>query len=199
MIYGYARVSTKGQASNGNSLEDQEKLLTESGCTKIVVEQFTGTKIDRPKFDALIESLQAGDTLKVTKLDRFARTAGDGILLIRLLIDKGVSVHILNMGLIDDTPTGKLMVTMLMGFAEFERDMIVERTQAGKAIAKTKNGYHEGRPKTDSKRLAHAVDLIKSGMTYKMAVESTGLSKSTIIRAVRIDRASRISVDLLAK
>ena len=191
MIYGYARVSTKGQAANGNSLEDQQKLLEDSGCTDIVVEQFTGTTTHRPKFDTLIEKLQTGDTLKVTKLDRFARTAGEGSILVKSLLERGISVHILNMGLIDNTATGRLMMNVLLSFAEFERDMIVERTQAGKAIARTKEGYHEGRPKTDSKRLAHAVSLIEGGTTYKQAVEMTGLSKSTIIRAVREYRAGR--------
>ena len=189
MIYGYARVSTKGQALNGNSLTDQEQALKNSGCTDIVVEQFTGTTTHRPKFDSLIDSLKAGDTLKITKMDRFARTAGEGSLLVKSLMERGVTVHILNMMLVDNTPAGRLMMNVLLSFAEFERDMIVERTQAGKAIAKTKAGYHEGRPKTDKKRLDHAVGLIDSGMTYKQAVEVTGLSKSTIIRAVRLSRA----------
>ena len=146
MIYGYARVSTDGQARDGNSLNSQVNDLVAAGCEQVLTEHYTGTKMDRPVFTELMNKLQAGDRLVVVKLDRFARTAAGGIECIRSLLDKGVSVHILNMGLIDNTPTGKLMVTMLLAFAEFERDMIVERTMTGKAIAKANNpAYREGR------------------------------------------------------
>lgn len=146
MIYGYARVSTDGQARDGNSLNGQVNDLVAAGCEQVLTEHYTGTKMDRPVFTELMNKLQAGDRLVVVKLDRFARTAAGGIECIRSLLDKGVSVHILNMGLIDNTPTGKLMVTMLLAFAEFERDMIVERTMTGKAIAKANNpAYREGR------------------------------------------------------
>ena len=146
MIYGYARVSTKGQDMYGNSLKDQEAKLREAGCETIFHDSYTGTKMDRPEFTRLLNILKAGDRLVVTKLDRFARTASGGIETIRGLLDRGVAVHILNMGLIDNTPTGRLMVTMLLAFAEFERDMIVERTQAGKEVARTsKPGWREGR------------------------------------------------------
>lgn len=72
----------------------------------------------------------------VTKLDRIARSATQGIALIQSLLDRGIVVHVLNMGLMDNTPTGKLIRNIVLTFAEFERDMIVERTQEGKAIAK---------------------------------------------------------------
>ena len=146
MIYGYARVSTDGQARDGNSLNGQTADLIAAGCEQVFTEHYTGTKMDRPVFTELMNKLQSGDRLVVVKLDRFARTAAGGIECIRSLLDRGVSVHILNMGLIDNTPTGKLMVTMLLAFAEFERDMIVERTMTGKAIAKANNPeYREGR------------------------------------------------------
>ena len=192
MIFGYARVSTKGQQDKGNSLEDQQQRLRESGAQKIVIEQYTGTTTHRPKFDALLQNLKAGDTLKVTKLDRFARTAADGSSLIKKLLDRGVSVHILNMGLIDDTSTGRLIVNILLSFAEFERDMIVERTQSGKEIARTKEGYREGRPPIDAARKNHAVEMIMKKHTYKETAEATGLSKSTIIRAVRAKKAENM-------
>ena len=192
LIFGYARVSTKGQHDKGNSLEDQQQRLRESGAQKIVIEQYTGTTMHRPKFDALLQNLKAGDTLKVTKLDRFARTAAEGSALVKKLLDRGVSVHILNMGLIDDTATGRLIVNILLSFAEFERDMIVERTQAGKEIARTKEGYREGRPPIDAARKKHAVEMIMAKHTYKETAEATGLSKSTIIRAVRGKKAENM-------
>lgn len=186
MIYGYARVSTKGQATNGNSLEEQVKALENEGCKVVVKEQYTGTTTDRPKFKELIEKLRAGDTLKVTKLDRFARTAADGSQLVKSLLHRGVKVHILNMGMIDDTPTGRLIANILLSFAEFERDMIVERTQAGKAIARTKAGFKEGRPKKYSKeRIDNAVSLLLQGNSYKKVSNMTGISTATLIRAMR--------------
>lgn len=190
MIYGYARVSTRGQRDKGNSLEDQQNKLHEAGAQNIVIEQYTGTTTHRPKFEELLQLLKAGDTLKVTKLDRFARTAADGSSLVKKLLDRGVSVHILNMGLIDDTATGRLIVNILLSFAEFERDMIIERTQAGKEIARTKDGFCEGRPPIDAARKKNAVDMIMHGHSYKETAAATGLSKSTIIRAVRVRKVS---------
>lgn len=147
MVYGYARVSTKGQAKDGNSLEGQMKSLKEAGAEIIYCDSFTGTKIDRPEFDKLKSKLKSGDKLIVTKLDRFARSASQGSELIESLIQNGVTVHILNMGVMDNTPTGKLIRTIMLGFAEFERDMIVQRTQEGKEIARSKGIKVDGRPK----------------------------------------------------
>ena len=185
MIYGYARVSTIKQQREGNSLEDQKQQLQEHGCKEIIVEQYTGTTTDRPKFSALLQAVKKDDTLMVTKLDRFARTVTEGSKIARQLLDKGVSLHILNMGIINNTPTGHLMLNILLAFAEFERDMIIERTQTGREKARTKAGYKEGRPRISSKKVEHAVQLIVAGHTYREAVEITGVSKSTIIRAVR--------------
>lgn len=150
MIYGYARVSSKGQEMYGNSLDEQERQLIEAGCNVVVHDSFTGTKMDRPAFSKLVAELKKGDRLVVTKLDRFARTTSGGIDMVNELLNRGVSVHILNMGLIDNTPTGKLIVTILLAFAEFERNMIVERTQTGKAVAKANNpDWRVGRKKIE--------------------------------------------------
>ena len=191
MIYGYARVSTIKQQREGNSLEAQEQQLKEHGCKEIIIEQYTGTTTERPKFTALLQALKKDDTLVVTKLDRFARTVMEGSKIARQLLDKGVSLHILNMGIINNTPTGHLMLNILLSFAEFERDMIVERTQTGRERARTKAGYKEGRPRINTKKTEYAVHLIRAGHTYKEVVEITGLSKSTIIRAVRQYRAQQ--------
>ena len=146
MIFGYARVSTKGQDRYGNSLEDQERKLHEHGCEEIYHDSFTGTKMDRPEFSKLMKRIQPGDTVVVTKLDRFARTAADGAKMIHELVGKGVNVDILNMGRADNSAMGKLMVTILLAFAEFERDNIIERTQSGKMVAKASDpNWREGR------------------------------------------------------
>ena len=185
MIYGYCRVSTKGQAKDGNSLEAQEKAVKEAGATKIYADAFTGTKSHRPELDKLLEVIGNGDTLIVTKLDRIARSATQGIELVNTLLDRGVAVNILNMGKLDTTPTGKLIRNVLFAFAEFERDMIVERTQEGKAIAKQNPDFTEGRPKKfNQKQVDHALELLKSH-SYKEVEQLTGISKSTLIRAKR--------------
>ena len=190
MIYGYARVSTKGQAKNGNGLEEQRFVLQEAGCQKIFEEQYTGKSIERPKLDELLKILQSGDTLIVTKLDRLARTAADGSKLIQSLLDHGIKVNILNMGLVDNTPIGKVILNVLLAFAEFERDMIIERTQAGRAIARTKKDYREGRPPLNPDRVNHAVDLIMiQHESYTEVERKTGISRSSLLRYVNKRKA----------
>lgn len=183
MKYGYARVSTKGQARDGNSLEHQDKALREAGSTKIFADAFTGKKAHRPELDKLLSILKENDTLIVTKLDRIARSTIQGIDLIESLLDKGITVHVLNIGIMDNTPTGKLIRNIFFAFAEFERDMIVERTQEGKAIAKEKENFREGRPKKYSKaQIGHALELLETH-SYREVEEMTGISKSSLMRA----------------
>jgi len=183
MVYGYCRVSTQTQAKDGNSLEAQEQLLKENGAEEIYSDAFTGTKAHRPELDKLLAVLQAGDKLVITKLDRIARSASQGIELIQSLLDKGITVHVLNMGLLDNTPTGKLIRNIMLAFAEFERDMIIERTQEGKAIAKRQPDFREGRPKLyNKKQIQHALELLQDH-SYRQVTELTGISKSTLIRA----------------
>lgn len=182
MIYGYARVSTRGQDKYGNSLDDQIKRLTDRGCVRVFHDSCTGTKMDRPAFNELIGLLRSGDTLMVTKLDRFARTAADGAKVIRGLVERGVIVDVLNMGRADNTSMGKLMVTILLAFAEFERDCIVERTSAGKAVAKaTKPDWKEGRRKKEIPEcvVSEYREKIKKGdMSVTECCKEMGISRS---------------------
>lgn len=178
MKYGYARVSTIHQ-----DLEAQLKQLKNENCDVIYNEKISGTKKERPEFQKLIEVLKEGDTLVVTKVDRFARNTKNALEIIQDLFNRNIRVHILNMGIIENTPTGKLIFSIFSAFAEFERDMIVERTQEGKAIAKQKEGFSEGRPKKYTKKqLDHAMILKDSGMSYNQVSEVTGISKSTLTR-----------------
>ena len=193
MKYAYARVSTRKQSRDGNGLDEQIAKLKTVGYDELIVEEFTGSTTKRPFFDNLIQNLRQGDTLIVTKLDRFARSTAIGSALINDLLQRGISVHILNMGLIDNTPTGRLITNILLAFAEYERDMIIERTQAGKEIARSKNGFRDGRPPIDQKKKDFAADLIiNQHKTYKEVAELTGLSKSTLTRAVRHAKANLI-------
>lgn len=184
MIYGYARVSTTGQSKDGNSLEDQTRALQQYGCQEIITEAFTGKTMERPQFLQLLKNLLPGDTLVVTKLDRFARTAIDGVATVRDLFDRGIRVNILNMGLVENTLTGNLILTVMLAFAEYERGMIVERTQTGKAIARLNPGFREGRPKKYTAcQLEHAIQLLRNGNSYKQVEAMTGISKSTLLRS----------------
>lgn len=176
MKYGYARVSTADQ-----KLENQIESLKNSGAEIIYKEKFTGTTIERPEFNKLLNELKTDDTLIVTKLDRFARNTREALDIIQDLFNRDIKVNILNMGLIDNTPTGQLIFTIFSAFAQFERDMIVTRTHEGKEYAKRNDPYfHEGRPQTytdEQLRLAH--ELRQQGMTYKMIARKTGISERT--------------------
>ncbi|MBR5640641.1 MAG: recombinase family protein [Firmicutes bacterium] len=183
MVYGYARVSTITQGKDGNSLESQMEALQQYGCDEIIEEAYTGKTMDRPQFSELLKRLTAGDVLVVCKLDRFARSAIEGVQTIRDLFARGVKVNILNMGMIEDTLTGNLILTVLLAFAEYERGMIVERTQSGKTIAKQNPNFREGRPlKYSQTQINHALDLLASGNSYKEVEALTGISKSTLYR-----------------
>lgn len=183
MRYGYGRVSSTTRYKGGDdgiSLEAQEKKLIDAGCDEIVLEAYTGTKMERPKFTKLVNKLQSGDTLIVCKLDRFARTASDGVNLIKELLAKGISVHVLNMGLVENTPTGRLILNIMMAFAEYERDMIVERLADGKEEAKAKNpDYRDGRKYIELPNFEEYRHNVEEGrMTVTSACKALGISRS---------------------
>ena len=186
-IYGYCRVSTRGQV-DGNSLEAQkEQILRDYPTATIIEEQVSGAKAVRPKFDELLQRLESGDMLVVTKLDRFARSLIQGSETVNNLIERGVRVNILNMNtILDNTPNSKLIRNIFFSFAEFERDMIYERTQEGKALARQREDYREGRPrKFNPRKVEEALNYIEAGNSYKRASEMFGISKTTLIRRMQ--------------
>lgn len=185
-VYGYCRVSTRGQM-DGNSLEAQkEQILRDYPSAIIVEEQISGAKAVRPKFDELIQTLKEGDMLVVTKLDRFARSLSQGNDTINRLLQKGVRVNILNIGMLDNTPNSKLIRNIFFSFAEFERDMIYERTQEGKALARQRGDFREGRPrKFNPAKIDEALNYIEAGNSYKRASDMFGISKTTLIRRMQ--------------
>lgn len=187
MIYGYARVSTKGQDRYGNSLEAQEKLLREAGAEEILCESFTGVKKNRPQLDKLMRMVSAGDMVVMTKLDRMARSTRDGLDIIDEFLSKGVEINILNMGKFDSSPSGKLMRTIFLAFAEFERDMIVARTAEGKAICREHDPeWKEGRKSKDTPDFEKFLKMQKDGeMTVSECCKELGISRSTWYDRVR--------------
>ncbi len=145
MVYGYVRVSTRGQEKNGFSLEQQEnEIVGKYENALIYKESYTGKTTDRPILKEVIGMLKENDTLIVTKLDRLARNTVEGIEIIEKLFKMGVSVHVLNVGLLENTNMGKFFLTTLLAVAEMERNTILERTQAGREVARQKEGYKEG-------------------------------------------------------
>lgn len=186
MIYGYCRVSTKGQEKTGNSLEAQEQeILSRYPDAKILKESFTGTTTNRPVFMDIINQMDKGDMLVTTKLDRLARTTTEGIEVIKVLFERECSVHVLNIGLLENSPMGQFFITTLLAVAELERNQIIERTQTGKAIAKQNPDFKEGRPlKYSEAQINHAMELLENN-SYTEVSKMTGISKSTLIRAKR--------------
>lgn len=185
MRYGYGRVSSKGQRLYGMSLEDQVEHLKAQGIAEknIKLDTCTGTKMDRPKFNEILSLLKPGDELVVCKLDRFARTAPEGAMLVRDLVERGVKVNILNMGVADNTPMGKVMVTVMLAFAEYERDMIVERTSMGKAYKREHDpAWREGRKRKeiDHEQFRNLAQKQKDGLvTVADCCRELGISKAT--------------------
>ena len=180
MIYGYARVSTKGQDKYGNGLEVQERQLRDNGAEVIYYESFTGTKKSRPELNKLMSVLREGDTVVVTKLDRIARSTRDGLDIIEDLLSKDVSINILNMGKFDNSPTGKLMRTVFFAFAEFERDMIVQRTSEGKEVCKADPEWREGRKRIDAPDFQNFLEKQKGGLlTVDECCAELGISRRT--------------------
>ena len=184
--YGYCRVSSKSQEDN-NSLEIQRNAILDKYVdAEIVEEQFTGTTTERPKFNELIEKLESGDYLIVYKLDRFARTTIEGMQLMNELQERGVIVEILNFGTVEGgfTSANKLMMQVFFAFAEYERDMIVERTTSGKKAKMEKDeDATMGRPKKYKKaKRDHAIELLLQGYSYNQVAEKTDISRRTLIR-----------------
>ena len=179
-IYGYARVSTSSQ-----NLEEQIAQLIDAGVDpqNIYSEKFTGTTIHRPIFDLLLNTISKGDTLVITKLDRFARNTREALNSIEPLLNQHISIKVLNLGTIENTPMGKMIVRTLLSVAEMERDMIVERTQAGKEYSKKHNpNFKEGRPKRKIGPHEMAIYEYYQNHSIKETTEAFNTSKATLFR-----------------
>lgn len=195
MKYGYARVSSAGQ-----NLDAQINQLNDVKCEKIFREKVSGRqKEGRQQLQILLETVKEGDSIVVTKLDRFARSTKDALNTIEELNKKGVALIVLNMGgdrLDTSTPIGKLMITVLAGIAEFEADMIRERQLEGIQEAK-RRGVYKGRPKKYTEKnpsLNHAIELFNERTINKKTVkeieEITKISRATIYREIKKQKSN---------
>lgn len=180
----YARVSGQGQ-----DLDTQIKLLKKESYHELYYEKKTGTSVDaRPEFERLLRDLQPDDTLIVTKLDRFARNMAEAVVIIKDLLDRGINVHVLDMGLLQNTIHGQLQYQIIAAFAEFERNIIVQRLNEGKEAAKARKGdeYIEGRPKKHNpkKMQAAIMSVINGEKSYDEASLHSGIPRRTLARAI---------------
>jgi len=185
MHYGYARVSTLSQSTQEQIQQLKENDVLE---TNIYAENFTGTKKDRPAFTDMLNKVRSGDSIVVTKLDRFARNTREALEIIEPLLDDDITIKILNLGTIENTPMGRMILRTLLSIAEMERDMIIERTQEGKAFAKKNNpNYKEGRPRaTMTNQKEFAYQLMVNGESYTEVEKKTGFSRSTLYRIKKL-------------
>jgi DNA invertase Pin-like site-specific DNA recombinase len=189
MLIGYTRVSTTGQ-----DLETQKEILENEGCEKLFVEKVTGTSTQqRTQLKEAMEFVRNGDTLVVTKIDRLARSIMDLNKIVQELAQKGVKVKFIKEAMefgvsSDQNSLQQLLFNILGSFAQFERDLIVERTTEGRERAK-KQGKHMGRPGQDEKTLKRAVKLYKerksNGMSVNDIVKATGIPRSTLYAKIK--------------
>jgi DNA invertase Pin-like site-specific DNA recombinase len=177
-IFGYARVSTDGQ-----TLAGQMAHLTEAGAVQVFKEKVSGARIERPQLKKLLHQLDEGDVLLVTRLDRLARSTRDLLNILAAIADKGAGFRSLSDGWADTTTAhGRLIVTVLGGLAEFERELIKARTGEGRARAKA-NGVRMGRkPKLTPFQTREARERRDAGETLVQIARSYGVSHSTISR-----------------
>lgn len=182
MIYGYCRATTPKQIENGY-LEEQENKIQERYFDSIIFKESSFDMNVKPEFDRLMEKLDEGDTLVVTCLDRFAKSIEDACNLVKEFRKRKIDLHILNIGLIDNSILGNIIYDTFAAISEFDKVLLVERIQAGKNKAKKLGNFREGRPKKYSKEtINEALDLLKL-YSYRKVEEMTGISKSTLIRA----------------
>ena len=177
-VYGYARVST-----NGQTLAGQDAQLHAAGASKVYAEKMSGARTDRPELAKLLKRLDAGDVLMVTRLDRLARSTRDLLNILDALGKAGAAFKSLGDAWADTTtPHGRLMLTVLGGLAEFERELILARTGAGRDRAKAQ-GVRFGRPPSlTPHQRREAMERLAQGAAQAELARSYGVSQSTISR-----------------
>lgn len=176
-IFGYARVSTEQQ-----NLDRQLDALRKYGCDIIYNEKMTGTKKNRPELIKMLDRMTEGDTVVIESLSRLGRSTKDLIELTELFQSKGVHLVSLKESIDTSTSTGKLLFTLMSAIAQFERDVIADRTCEGLRAARTR-GRVGGRPRTDPNAVKRAIKLYHTQQySVKEITELTGVRKSTLYR-----------------
>mgnify|MGYP002725671891 CR=1 FL=1 len=184
MHIGYTRVSTKEQ-----SFDLQVDALRNAGCEKVYREVVSGAKTERPVLDALLQELRPGDVLAIWKLDRLGRSLRHLIELVGTLLERNIGLKSLNDPIDTTTPQGRLAFNLFASLAEFERDLIRERTQAGLTAARAR-GRKGGRPKglpPQAERTAWAAETLyrEERLSVREIAEELGIAKSTLYEYLR--------------
>lgn len=184
MNIGYARVSKFDQ-----SVLKQIQQLEQEGCEKIFEEKITGTKIERPELDKLLEQLRKDDIVMVTELTRLSRSTKDLFKLVEIIEEKGANIRSLKEQWLDTTtPYGKLMFTIIAGLSQFERDLISQRTKESLEVARAR-GRKGGRPAKDKIKIDLAIKMYTSKeYSLNEIIEATGISKTTLYRYINLDK-----------
>ncbi len=178
MIYGYARVSTDGQ-----SVAAQVAALEAAGASKVFREVASGARTDRAQLRRVIEVLEPGDVLMVTRLDRLARSMRDLLNTLAAITDHKAGFRSLNDAWADTTtPHGRLMLTVLGGLAEFERELIRARTGEGRSRAKARGVKLGRKPKLTLHQRREALERRERGEVLTEIARSYNVSHSTVSR-----------------
>ena len=181
MEYGYARVSTDGQ-----SVDAQVATLTKAGCARVFRETASGAKTDRAELRRLIGRIEAGDVVVVTRLDRLARSTRDLLNTLATIADKGAAFRSLGDAWADTTtPHGRLMLTVLGGLAEFERELIRARTGEGRARARARGVKMGRKPKLTAHQRREAISRLAKGHAASDIADTYNVSRWTIQRLSR--------------
>ncbi|WP_425406811.1 recombinase family protein [Hwanghaeella sp.] len=179
MLIGYARTSTLDQKA---SIEGQARELAQVGCEKLFSEQVSSVDVvNREQLAQALDFIRDGDTLVVTKLDRLARSVKHLLEIMDALTAKGASLRILNMGIDTGTPTGKLMLTVLGGIAEFEREIMLERQREGIEKAR-REGKYKGRKATARAKEAEVLHLKSEGVGPTEIAKRLGIGRASVYR-----------------
>lgn len=180
MIYGYARVSTSDQ-----NLDRQKDALEKYGTDLLFCEKMSGTKKNRPELDKMLSVIQEGDTIVIESLSRLGRSVKNLAELMELFNSKNIRLISLKETIDTTSSTGRLLFTILSSLAQFERDVLVERTREGLDAARSR-GRLGGRPKSDDNTVKKAIALYNTKQyTLKEITDLTGISKSTLYRAIK--------------
>lgn len=180
-LVGYARTSTTDQKAG---LEAQLRDLRLAGCGKLFHEELSAVAAKRPELERALEYVREGDILIVTKPDRLARSTADLLNISKTLDAKGVALRILSMNVDTATPTGRLMLTMLGGISEFERDLMLERQREGIAKAKTE-GKYKGRAPTARAKAQEVLRLKREGLNGDAIAARLAIGRASVFRILR--------------
>jgi len=179
MKIGYARISTREQVE---SLETQEKTLLASGCERVYKDIASGAKASRPGLHDALSYAREDDIILVTRLDRLGRTTLDTLRTIQELNLKKIRVQALDINLDTSTPAGRLVLKVIASLAEWERDLLIERTKEGLAHARANNRVGRRPPKLDTAQKEAALNLLAGGMSQNQVAAAFGVSRPTIAR-----------------